>query len=618
MRLLLIHAEEFSFKVREKALKEAEPIKDNEQGSGKNVLVVFTTIEKNDIPDENYLNKVIDDIIDVFRKVNASMIMLYPYAHLSSNLAKPTQAIEIFNKMYNILKMKVSNVMKAPFGYYKEFTLKCYGHPLSELSRSYTPEIVKKEIPEEKIEKKDYYIVLTPEGKLLTIDEFLRINRIEELNILIEKEVLKKELPGGEEPKYLDYCKKFGFEWESLSDIGHMRYGPEATIMFELVEEYSWIVATSLGIPVFKVRGTNMFRLSSKAINEHAKLFGERLYTIETEDDVFILRYAACFQQFAMVKDWVISYRDLPFGVFEIADSYRFEQPGETVLCFRLRKFHMPDLHVFTRDIKEAKEIAIRIHEKIFNEIHKIERDYVGLYNVTEDLLNNHRDFLIKLAKIEGKPIVLHVLPEQKYYWIINIEYNIIDELRRPREIATLQIDIGNAQRFGIKYRDEKGETKYPVIIHTAIIGSIERYIFAILDKAAIDERNGKIPKLPTWLCPIQVRLIPVKNEYLNYCEKIANKLEEYWIRVDIDDRNESVSKKIREAEKSWIPYIVVVGEKELKTGKLSVRIRGIGIKEMTIEELVNTIENELKEYPKKKLTIPRRLSQRPIYKTII
>ncbi len=200
-----------------------------------------------------------------------------------------------------------------------------------------------------------------------------------------------------------------------------------------------------------------MFRRGERAIDEHARLFNERMYTIEGDKDEIIMRYAACFQQFAMIRDWVLSYRDIPIGMLEVADSYRYEQPGETVLCFRLRRFYMPDLHIFTRDLKNAMEVALKLHEIIFREIRKLGRDYVSLYNVTKQFYDEHRDYLIELARREGKPILVRIMPEQKYYWVLNVEFHIVDELRRPREIATFQFDVGNAQRFGIKYRDENG-----------------------------------------------------------------------------------------------------------------------------------------------------------------
>jgi threonyl-tRNA synthetase len=616
MRLLFIHAEDFSYQVREKAVENPEPLTPElERGSARNALVVFTTIEDSDSNDPNYVSYVVDQILDVLNKVKASQIVLYPYAHLSPNLARPSVALDILLAIYNKLREKSPvPVMRAPFGYYKSFSIKCYGHPLSELSKTLSPSMVQQQAVQQQAASRDYYVILTPNGEEYEATKYPFKPGEDDLKVLVEKEVMKRELEGGREPRYLDYCRKFGFEWEPMSDVGHMRSGPAATLMMELVEDYAWKLANELGIPVFKIRGTNMFRRGERAIDEHARLFNERMYTIEGDKDELIMRYAACFQQFAMIKDWVLSYRDIPVGMLEVADSYRYEQPGETVLCFRLRRFYMPDLHIFTRDLKNAMEVALRLHELIFREIRKLGRDYVSLYNVTKQFYEEHRDYLVELAKREGKPILVRVMPEQKYYWVLNVEFHIIDELRRPREIATFQFDVGNAQRFGIKYMDENGEVRYPVIIHTAILGSVERYIYALFDTAAIMESRGEVPRLPTWISPIQVRIIPIGKDHLRFADEVASRLEERIIRVDIDDRfDETLAKRIRDAETYWVPYIVVIGDREVKTGRLSVRVRGAGkIVEMGVDELINRIEEEIKGYPRRPLTMPKYLSKRP------
>ncbi|RLE60105.1 MAG: threonine--tRNA ligase [Thermoprotei archaeon] len=608
MKILLIHAETFEYEAKQKAIDQAEKLDGvKKEGSFNNVLVVFTTVEEGDLKDPSVINQAKNEILDVFEKVKAERILIYPYAHLSDKLAKPSDAIKALKELYRKLSSENIEVHRAPFGWYKRFKIHCYGHPLSELSRTIRPggEV-----------KKGYhdFAVMFPDGRVVSIEELDGKELPEDFIALLDAEVFKRKREG-KTPTYLEICKKFGFEWEPMSDLGHMRYGPEATLMIEAVSEYAWMCARSIGIPVFKVKGTNMFNLNYKPVKQHAELFGDRLYQFKADDKDIVLRYAACHQQFAMIKDWEISYKNLPFGAFEVADSYRLEQPGELVLCFRLRKFYMPDFHIFCKDLEQAIEVSYKIHDKIYEEIRKLGRDYVSIYNLTRSFLERYKDYVKKLVEKEGKPVLLHFVPEGKYYWVINIEYNIIDELRRPREIGTFQIDIGNAQRFGIKYVDEKNQEHHPVIIHTAIIGSIERYIYAVFDTAVKQLNEGKTPMLPTWLAPIQVRIIPFSVEFMSDAEKIADILESHSIRVDIDDREETLSKKIREAEMKWIPYIVVIGKREKEAGTLSVRIRGKGQEKMTVEELIQKIEEETRGYPKLKSTLPKFLGVRPRYR---
>ncbi len=609
MKLLLIHAKKFSYSVTEKAINNPEELDEKNRARDlENTLVVFTSVEKDD--DENVVSRAAEEIIEIAKKIKPSSIVIYPYAHLSAELADPLTAQKILAQLYEKLSEKAEiQVYKAPFGWYKAFTIECYGHPLSELSKTIKKtkggEIVRREI------KKEFYIV-TPDGEVFKPEEF-DYSEYPDLKILVDKEVFGKVLEGGENIVN-KYCRKFGFEWEPMSDHGHMRYGPHATTIMEALFQYSWQVARSLGIPVFKVIGTNMFDLSEKPVLEHALLFGDRLYELEVEGKKYVMRYAACHQQFAMLRDWIISYKNLPFGMFEVADSYRLEQRGELNLCFRLRKFYMPDLHILTRDLEQAIEASKTVQKKILEEVSKVGRRYVALYNVTRDFFEKYREVLVDFIKRDNYPALVAVIPSGIYYWVLNVEYHIIDNLKRPREIATFQIDIGNGKRFNITYTDENGEKKYPVIIHTAILGGIERYIYMVLDTAAQIQLNGKTPYIPTWLSPIQVRIIPIKKEYLDYAKSIAEKLLAKGIRVDIDDREESLGKRIRDAGREWIPYIVVIGEREIKSNTINVRFRKTNDQKiMSVDELVKTIDKEIKDYPRIPQTLPVMISQRPI-----
>ena len=614
MRLLLLHCESFEYEVRQTAVKNPEPLENNRAGKFENVLVAFSTIEKEDEQNPaEVVGKATESIAEVAKSVKTNRILVYPYAHLSSSLASAGTAISILQQMSMTLNEMDFEVHRSPFGYYKSFSLHCLGHPLSELSRTIRPEQAKAEAAP----VKTFYKVLALDGELYEPDEYVFKAGEEEFRTLVEKEALKKGLPGGE-PRYLEYCKKFGIEWENFSDVGHMRYSPEGVMIFDLISEYSWSTVNSVGLPILQVKGTNMFDLAVPAVKEHADLFGSRLYRLEVENKSFVMRYAACHQQFAAVRNWTLSYRHLPFGTFEVADSYRLEQSGELLLSFRLRKLHMPDCHIYCRNLEEAKEVTLKLHDKIYEEIGKLGRDYVSVYNITQSFLESHKDYVMKLVKREGKPALLNFVPEGIYYWVLNIEYHIIDELERPREIATFQIDMGNAKRFAISYVDEKGAKEFPPIIHTAIIGSIERYLFTVLDQCARTEKRGGKPSLPLWLSPTQVRVIPVKPEFLGYAQKIVDQLTASHVRGDVDDRDESLDKRVREAELNWIPYIAVVGKREADANLVAVRRRLDGKQyNAKLSELEKEIITSIAGYPAMPLKLPAKLSQRPGYKQL-
>ncbi len=252
MRILLIHSDHFEYEVKDKAVKHPEEISEAQRkGSMDEALVVFCTIEKDDEKDPDLIKtKASDSIREVAEQVGTKNIVLYPYAHLSSNLGSRDTAIPLLQSMEKTLVDQGYNVKRSPFGWYKSFLIRCKGHPLSELSRSITLEETKPKTAAIEVT----YMVMDVDGKLCTPEEYMKKPGREDFKSLVEKEALKQGLLGGE-PKFLEYCRKFGFEWEPFSDVGHMRYGPEATLMFDLVAQYSWIVAKSLEIPMFQVRG---------------------------------------------------------------------------------------------------------------------------------------------------------------------------------------------------------------------------------------------------------------------------------------------------------------------------------------------------------------------------
>ncbi len=605
MRILQLHSNFIAYKPIKKEAAIAEECETKEQRLEK-LAVLFTCVEEGD--NEAVAKKSVEEVKSSLKTLKVNRILIYPYAHLSNRLAKPAQALKLIKVMENYSKELGIETYRTPFGWNKQFTLSIKGHPLAEQSKIITPDEVKEE-------KKVEWEVPTPEYLILTLDnetvhpKKYRFNEDEEdLKLLVEKEAFRKEAPGGE-PRILNILKRFGFEWEPHSDSGHMRYGPKAALMVDLVGDYAWKSVNELGIPSFSIKGTNLFNLDVPAIKEHADLFGERLYKVPLDHEEYVLKYAACFQQFSMLKDWTVSYKQVPFGMFEIADSYRLEQSGECSLGFRLRRFYMPDYHIFCKDLEKAKEMSINVHKKIYEKVRELGIEYVSLYNLTKSFFEENRKYFSQLLKIEKKPVLLRFVPEGKYYWVINVEYNIIDELKRPREIATFQIDIGNAKRFGIRYLDKKKKEVHPPILHIAVLGGIERYIFTVLDTALKQE----VPSLPLWLSPIQVRLIPLSNEFIHNCEKLADDIEKQRIRADLDDRPLTMQKKVREAEMEWINYIIVVGRKEVASQVLPVRDRETRrIRKMQLLELIKEIQEKTADKPFRPSTLPRQLSKRP------
>ncbi|HEV8595718.1 MAG TPA: aminoacyl--tRNA ligase-related protein, partial [Thermoplasmata archaeon] len=330
---------------------------------------------------------------------------------------------------------------------------------------------------------------------------------------------------------------------------------------------------------------------------------------------------AACFQQFAMMKDWTISYKQLPLGALEVADAYRLEQSGEAMLLFRVRRLNMPDFHVLCADAASAGANLEKIHDKIMAEARKYGRDYELLINVgSKKAYEENKDLILRILRKEGKPGLIHFYPEGiNFYWTVNIEYMLHDVDGHGREIATVQIDTGNAERFGIAYLDDAGKKRAPLILHTAIIGTIERYLYMVLDTAVKMEKEGRKGVLPLWLNPEQVRLLTVSDAHLARAQEVATILRRSNIRCGIDERNESVPKKVREAKQDWVGYAIVIGDKEAAGPPTQVTFKPYdremdADRDMPIGEIIREVSDRCRGMPYRPLYFPAELGRRPVF----
>ena len=260
MKILTLHSNFIEFTPIEKAIKEAEEVKKDKERF-EDCLVVFSAVEDTDEINPSVIAKnASEEIRNICEKVDCDKFLLYTYVQVTKSPSDSLTARKFLNEIKTNLKdLKVS---KAPFGWYKAFTISVKGHPLSELSREITAESeTRKPIKKE-------YKIFTPSGKIYSPDNYKYKKGEEDFKVLVEKEALGIDSPGGKEPEYIKHSRKLGIDWESMSDIGHMRYNPIGNLIYELIEKYSKDIVESLGIPVYSVRGTNMFNLAEKAIKE--------------------------------------------------------------------------------------------------------------------------------------------------------------------------------------------------------------------------------------------------------------------------------------------------------------------------------------------------------------
>ncbi|RAP50492.1 MAG: threonine--tRNA ligase [Methanosphaera sp. SHI613] len=609
MRTLMIHSDYLRYKTRSKT-KIAEDIDDEKRDAGvDNALVVFTAVEKEDEENpEIIINKSVKEILNVQNKVNADNIVVYPYAHLSSSLSNPEVAQKILKGIEAELTDNNEAVMRVPFGWYKSFELSCKGHPLSELSRTITTEPDEDEEEKEESLPSKFYI-LEEDGTRYDADEYNYQNKT--LKQLVNHEQGLSHEDSGKQPPHVKLMKEKELASnEPSADVGHIRWYPKGKLVKDLLADYVYNLVTERG--AMPVDTPVMYDLADPAIREHAAKFGERQYRLKTKHRELMLRFACCFGAFRIMADSFLTWKNMPVGIYELSQlSFRFERQGEVVGLKRLRAFTMPDFHSVCLNDEHAKEVFEGQVDMCAQTETDLNVHYEVAFRVTEDFLAENEDWVKKVVKENiKKPVLLEVIPKMKHYWNAKVDFAAIDDLGRPIENPTVQMDIQSARRFGITYLDENEEQQYPTILHCSPTGSLERVICSLLEKTSTDKGNK--PSLPLWLAPTQVRIIPVTDNHLEYAEDVYSKLRDLNVRVDVDDTTERLGKKIRNAGKEWIPYTIVVGDNEVENNSITVNRRDDDSKEeIAIEQLADEIHAKTDGMPFRKLPLPYKVSKR-------
>jgi threonyl-tRNA synthetase len=627
MKILLLHSDFIEWEPKKKAIKQAEEI-EKKVSNVKDVLVVFSAVEKTDEGKERIIiDKTSREIASVMREVRAKNVVVYPYVHLSTNPSSHSTALKVLKGIENSLKRKKVKVYRAPFGYYKRFQISVKGHPLSELSREITPEEkgdkISEAVEKERKLRSEWYVMDT-KGVLhkLRVErgdvkgfDFSKHPNLEKFAIYEMAKSRKVE----SEPPHIPLMKRLELvDYESGSDPGNFRFLPKGRLVKSLLEEF--VTGKTIDYGAMEVETPIMYDCEHPALKDYINRFPARQYTIETPNKKLFLRFSACFGQFLALHEANISYRNLPLRMYELTRySFRVEQRGELAGLRRLRSFTMPDCHAFCRDIEEAKkEMLVRLD--LAKDILKgsglpVKTDLECALRMVKDFYQKNRSFLRSVVKNIGKPVLLEMWDKQFFYFIFKYDLNFVDALGKAAALTTDQIDVENAKRYGITYMDRDNKQKYPIILHLSPSGAIERMMYALLEKAHMEAKRGKNPILPLWLTPTQVRFIPVSEKFLKATEKVAGEVSGENIRADVDDRNESVQKKVRDSEVEWIPFAVVVGEKELKDKKLAVRFRETGkVRRLTKVSLVKMIKKEIGDSPFRSLPLPKLVTKRPVF----
>lgn len=646
MRILGIHSNGFGFEANERAMASAERITKREGAIEGDCIVVFISVEAGDEKDPDKLAKILAlDTARRARELKVPKTVLYPYVHLSSNPSDPKTALKVMQGAEMVLKaFNEFEVFRAPFGWYKSFHINCKGHPLSEWSSTFTPDSA---LPSEE-QKATVSVAAGTKKATVEVQPFkysrLVLQDIEGRTYDTSREdwqgcaiwknkgsgydrlrqFVRNEVGGAAkapaenvEPPHITYMRQHELvDYCDVAEKGHYKWYPKGVLIQRLILDYANALARRWGAS--EMKNPILIRGDNNIVGELMGEFHERDYQVDGGRGICYLRYASDPLGFPFMQQVRFTHHQTPLKVYEEASCFRNEQEGEVSGLKRVRNFLMTDMHAACGSVEEARAEFEKLCLSFGELMDKLiaEGRWVLGWEGTSQFYEENREWLVNIGKKMGVPAFFKLMPEMTHYYAIKNEYQSITSDGSNIQVSTVQWDVKDGERFDIGFIGSDGRKHpCPVIIHASSFGSIERTVCTILENIAIDTTEGKKAGYPLWLAPTQVRVLPVNDALTDFALELADRIAAGNVRVDVDDRAETIGRRIRHAEKEWVQFIVVVGEKEKGGEKLQVRIRGEKQQpKLSVEQLVSRITQATEGMPFRPLPLPMRLSQRPIF----
>lgn len=413
---------------------------------------------------------------------------------------------------------------------------------------------------------------------------------------------LKTYLEGLEEAKKRDH-RRLGqeldlFTFSDLVGSGLPLFTPRGTVLREELGKYSQALRADRGFE--RVWTPNIAKTDLYKASGHWDKFGDELFLVKSQetDDEFVLKPMNCPHHIQIYADRPRSYRELPLKYMENAIDYRDEKTGELHGLSRVRSFTQDDSHVFAREdqLKQVASELVEAAQDMYTQLGMKIKFRLSFRDDGEGYLGDPKLWQHAQETIEqlAKELKLDYFKEEgeAAFYGPKIDFIATDTLNREWQLATVQLDFVQPERFGLVYTDSDGSEKRPVMVHCALLGAIERFLSVYIEHTA--------GRFPVWLAPEQVRVITVNQEdnTTAFADKMLAQAKKLDLRLFVDNSNESVGKKIRTAELMKVPYTVVIGQKEVDSGKVVPRIRGdMEVMEShdahEVENFLKTVANE-------------------------
>ena len=379
---------------------------------------------------------------------------------------------------------------------------------------------------------------------------------------------------------------------------GLVLWMPNGTVIIEELEKLAKETENAAGYK--RVVTPHLAKESMYLTSGHLPYYADSMFPpMEMDGEKYYLKPMNCPHHHKIFDAEQKSYKDLPYRIAEYGTCYRYEQSGELFGLMRVRCLHMNDAHIyctkeqFAQEFKAVNDMYIK-YFKIFGvdkyvmrlSLHSPEK--LGKKYVNEPGLWKETEAMVRKVLIDTNTPFVEVQDEAAFYGP-KIDVQIWSAIGKEFTLATNQVDFAQGRSFKLSFTNKNNEPEVPLIIHRAPLGTHERFIGFLLEHYA--------GKFPTWLAPLQVKILPISDKFMDYANTILQKLKNADIRVEIDDRNEKIGKKIRDTELARVPYMLVIGEKEMNEGAAAIRRQGkgdLGVK--NIDDFIAAIKEEIKD----------------------
>jgi threonyl-tRNA synthetase len=566
MKILQFHVDFIEYKPIEKEVANAEDIEPKPVRE-RDLLVLFTAVERGD--NDSIAKTAISDAKKFADNLKVNRIMIYPFAHLSQNLSRPSDAFMILKNMEQEARSLGLETFRAPFGWNKALEIKVKGHPLAEMSRSYVQgqTVQAQRVPLEK-----------PQRQLSEHELLARVKRSDFTG-----------LPETDHRIIGEKLDLFSFQEPSPGMVYWHRNG---LILYETLKNFIRKELARLNyqeISTPALANTVLWDVSG-----HSQHYRDNMFLTRLGNEEFGLKPMNCPSTFLIYKSRKWSYKELPVKYSTFDALYRNELSGVASGLFRVKILTQDDAHVITtkENGPEAVEEIIELMKRIYSAFGLAFK--MKLSTRPDESMGSDEEWeeaTTMLKKVlEHKNITYEMKEKEGNFYAPKIDIDIKDSMGREWQCCTIQADMQMPKQFKLTYVGEDGKEHTPIVIHRTILGSLERFIGIILE-----HYKGK---LPVWLTPIQARVIPVSDSHVEYGRMILSQVRASGIKAEGDFESGTMSSKIKVSQIQKIPYMLIVGEKELKSKTIAVRTREGNVRyDIGPQDFINEVKEKVKAF---------------------